>query len=122
MLIVPDNDALSVQAKVSPNDIDELSPDQPVALALLGLQYPNDAGAKWESQLDRADQIEDKQTGDCPLPGAHCVPQSELARLNGLKIIPGMPVEAFIQTESRTALSYLLKPLTDQVMRTFKES
>ena len=32
MLIVPDNDVLSVQAKVSPNDIDELSPDQPVLL------------------------------------------------------------------------------------------
>ena len=33
-----------------------------------------------------------------------------------------MPVEAFIQTESRTALSYLLKPLKDQVMRTFKRA
>ena len=45
-----------------------------------------------------------------------------LARLRGLKVIPGMPVEAFIQTESRTVLSYLLKPLRDQVMRTFRES
>ena len=43
MLIVPDNDALSVEAKVSPNDIDQLRPDQPVALALLGLQYAHDA-------------------------------------------------------------------------------
>ena len=50
------------------------------------------------------------------------VPSSELTRLNGLKIIPGMPVEAFIQTESRTALSYLLKPLVDQVMRAFRET
>ena len=33
-----------------------------------------------------------------------------------------MPVEAFIQTETRTALSYFLKPLTDQVMRTFRAS
>jgi HlyD family secretion protein len=47
---------------------------------------------------------------------------AELARLRGLKVIPGMPVEAFIQTESRTVLSYLLKPLRDQVMRTFRES
>jgi HlyD family secretion protein len=50
------------------------------------------------------------------------VPDAEVARLHGLKIIPGMPVEAFIQTESRTMLSYLLKPLMDQVTRTFRES
>jgi multidrug efflux pump subunit AcrA (membrane-fusion protein) len=35
----------------------------------------------------------------------------EMARLNGLKLMPGMPVEAFIQTGERTALSYLTKPL-----------
>ena len=39
-----------------------------------------------------------------------------------LRVIPGMPVEAFIQTESRTMLSYLIKPLMDQVTRTFRES
>jgi HlyD family secretion protein len=32
-----------------------------------------------------------------------------------------MPVEALIQTGTRTALSYFLKPLSDQVMRTFRE-
>jgi HlyD family secretion protein len=36
--------------------------------------------------------------------------------------VPGMPVEVFVQTGTRSALSYLLKPLTDQVMRTFRES
>ena len=45
----------------------------------------------------------------------------EITRLNGLKLVPGMPVEAFIQTGSRTALSYLLKPFEDQVMRAFRE-
>jgi HlyD family secretion protein len=48
-------------------------------------------------------------------------PEAEIGRLHGLKIIPGMPVEAFIQTESRTVLFYLLKPLRDQLMRTFRE-
>ena len=49
------------------------------------------------------------------------VADAELARLKNLKIVPGMPVEAFIQTGSRTALSYFLKPLSDQMMRTFRE-
>ena len=34
---------------------------------------------------------------------------------------PGMPAEVYIQTDSRTALSYLIRPLTDQMARAFKE-
>ena len=45
----------------------------------------------------------------------------ELTRLNGLKLVPGMPVEAFIRTDERTMLSYLFKPLTDQARRAFRE-
>ena len=45
----------------------------------------------------------------------------ELARRNGLKLVPGMPVEAFIRTDERTMLSYLFKPLTDQARRAFRE-
>ena len=45
----------------------------------------------------------------------------ELARLNGLKLVPGMPVEACIRTDERTMLSYFFKPLTDQARRAFRE-
>jgi HlyD family secretion protein len=38
-----------------------------------------------------------------------------------VKLIPGMPVEAFVQTGDRTMLSYLMKPLSDQLMRSFRE-
>ena len=38
-----------------------------------------------------------------------------------LKLLPGMPVEAFIATGERTALSYLVKPVTDQFARAFRE-
>jgi membrane fusion protein, type I secretion system len=41
--------------------------------------------------------------------------------MRNLKLVPGMPVEAFVQTGSRTMGSYLLKPLMDQVARAFKE-
>ena len=42
-----------------------------------------------------------------------------MARLTGLTMTSGMPVEGFIQTGKRTALSYLTKPLADQIMRSF---
>jgi HlyD family secretion protein len=38
-----------------------------------------------------------------------------------LKLVPGMPVEAFIATGERTALSYLVKPVSDQFVRAFRE-
>ena len=49
------------------------------------------------------------------------VPQSELARLSGLQLVPGMPAEVFVQTSPRTVLSYLVRPFHDQLARTFRE-
>ena len=49
------------------------------------------------------------------------LPPAELARLEALKLVPGMPLETFIQTGSRTVISYLTKPLTDQVARAWRE-
>src|SRR6185312_11967522 len=46
---------------------------------------------------------------------------SQLVRLNGLKLVPGMPVESFIQTGERTVISYLTKPLQDQIMKAWRE-
>ena len=45
----------------------------------------------------------------------------EIAQLGDVKLTPGMPVEAFIQTGDRTMLSYLVKPLHDQLKRAFRE-
>jgi len=46
---------------------------------------------------------------------------AEVGRLNGFKLIPCMPVETFVQTSERTVMSYLVKPLHDQVMKAFRE-
>src|SRR5262249_857889 len=45
----------------------------------------------------------------------------ELARLGPVKLVPGMPVEAFIKTYDRTVMSYFTKPLHDQILRAFRE-
>jgi HlyD family secretion protein len=49
------------------------------------------------------------------------IPASEIARLKGLTIAPGMPVEAFIHTSPCTVMAYLIKPLHDQISRPFRE-
>ena len=47
--------------------------------------------------------------------------ESALTKLEQKKLVPGMPVEAFIQTGERTILSYLVKPMTDHIAHAFKE-
>ena len=49
------------------------------------------------------------------------LPDEERRRLVGLQLVSGMPAEVFMQTGSRTMLSYLFKPITDQLQRAFVE-
>ena len=48
------------------------------------------------------------------------VTESGLASLQGLQLLAGMPVEAFIETTPRTVASFLVKPLSDQLARAFR--
>jgi HlyD family secretion protein len=50
------------------------------------------------------------------------MPPQEAARLGNVKLLPGMPVEVFLQTGERTVISYLMKPLRDQIARAFTEN
>jgi HlyD family secretion protein len=122
MLIVPDQDALSIEAKVSPSDIDQLRAGQPAALRFSAFNQRTTPEINGKVSWISADITEDEKTGTSHYTVRIAVSDAELSRLEGLKVVPGMPVEAFIQTDTRTALSYFLKPLTDQVRRTFRES
>ena len=68
-----------------------------------------------------ADTNTDQRTGQSYYLVRIAMTTDELKRLGEVKLTPGMPVEAFIQTGDRTMLSYLLKPLHDQLMRAFRE-
>ena len=122
MLIVPENDALGIQAKVSPGDIDELRPGQPALLRFSTFNLRTTPELNGKVSWIAPDQTEDKRTGVSYFTIRIAVSDAEIARLGGLKIMPGMPVEVFVQTGSRTMLSYMLKPLMDQLTRTFRES
>jgi HlyD family secretion protein len=122
MLIVPNNDALSIQAKVSPSDIDELRPGQTALLRFSAFNMRTTPELNGAISWVAADQTEDERTGETYYKVRIAISDAEFARLHGLRVIPGMPVEVFVQTKSRTMLSYLIKPLVDQAMRTFRES
>jgi len=68
-----------------------------------------------------ADTIKDDRSGTAYSLVRIALDAGEIERLAGLRLVPGMPVEAFIRTSDRTMLSYLFKPLTDQARRAFRE-
>jgi HlyD family secretion protein len=68
-----------------------------------------------------ADTNNDQRTGQSYYLVRIGIDPAEIARLGSVKLTPGMPVEAFIQTGERTLVSYLVKPLHDQLMRSMRE-
>ena len=121
MLIVPDNDVLAVEAKVSPTDIAQLHLAQPAELRFTA--FNSRVTPELRGHLIRVapDVTEDQHGGASFYVVRVGIDAGEIKKLNGLKFVPGMPVEVFVQTEPRSMISYLLKPLRDQATRAFRE-
>jgi membrane fusion protein, type I secretion system len=120
MLIVPDSDKLSVEAKVNPRDIDKIKVDQRAALRFSAFDTRTTPEIFGSVSRVSADTTTNPHTGASYYTIRIRMTPEEIARLGALKLVPGMPVEAFIQTGARTLISYLMKPLSDQVARTFR--
>jgi HlyD family secretion protein len=121
MLIVPENDELAIEVKVAPQDIDQLTIGQEAVLRLSAFNRRTTPEIKGTVSRVAADLIQDQNTGTAFYTARIAVDPNEIERLEGLRLVPGMPIEAFIQTGQRTALSYLVKPLSDQITRAFRE-
>jgi HlyD family secretion protein len=121
MLIVPEADALDVEAKIQPQDIDQLRLGQPAVLRLAAFNQRVTPELNGVVSRISGDVSEDQKTGTRYYTIRIRVPESELARLEGLQLVPGMPVESFIQTTPRTVITYLVRPFHDQIARTFRE-
>ncbi|WFU25752.1 HlyD family type I secretion periplasmic adaptor subunit [Bradyrhizobium sp. CB1717] len=121
MLIVPQADDLQVEAKVNPVDIDKLQIGQKTLLRLSAFNQRTTPELNGVVSRVSPDVTTEQRTGQSYYTIRVSMPPEEIARLGDVKIIPGMPVEAFVQTGDRTMLSYLMKPLHDQLMRAFRE-
>src|SRR3954449_8698295 len=121
MLIVPEADALTVEAKIQPQDIDQVRLGQKAVLRFSAFNQRTTPELTGEVSRVSADVSQDAKTGATFYTIRMHVPEAELARLNGLRLVPGMPVESFIQTGERTAISYLIKPLQDQIAKAWRE-
>jgi HlyD family secretion protein len=121
MLIVPESDKLSVEVKVDPKDIDLVAFGQPVLLRFSAFNQRTTPELNGTVSRVAADTTNDQRTGQSYYLVRISVNPGETDRLGGGRLTPGMPVEAFIQTGDRTLVAYLVKPLHDQLMRSFRE-
>lgn len=121
MLIVPEHDRLVVEIHVNPADIDQVLIGQPAMVRLSAFSQKTTPELAGTVARIAADLTKDEKAGTSFYVAQVALPAQEIARLNGLQLMPGMPAEVHLQTGERTALSYLVKPLRDQIARAMRE-
>jgi HlyD family secretion protein len=120
MLIVPDGDSLAIEARIAPHEIDQVHMGQRAVVRFTAFNQRTTPELNGEIVRIGADVTQEEKKGESYYAVRIRIADDELVRLDGLKLVAGMPVEAFIQTTPRTVVSYLVKPLGDQIARAFK--
>ncbi len=121
MQIVPGNEPLTIEALVSPNDIDQVRVGGRARLRLTAFNRRVTPELIGTISMVAADAVRDERSGLSSFAIKIAVPDSEFAKLSEGAVLPGMVAEVYIETATRSVLSYLLKPATDQFAKVFRE-
>lgn len=122
MLIVPNADALVVEARIQPQDIDNVRLGQPALLRLTAFNARTTPEIDGTVARVSADVTTDPKTGLSFYTVRIAIGPHERARLGpDVRLVPGMPVEVHLRIGDRTVLSYLTKPMVDQVAKAWRE-
>ena len=121
MEIVPADDALVLEARVQPTDVDKVRAGLRSKIRLSAFDQQTTPEINGTLESISADRLEDPRRGEAYFLARIRIVEDETNKLDGLELVPGMPAEVFIETGERLAISYLLKPLLDNVTRAFKD-
>jgi HlyD family secretion protein len=121
MLLIPDDEDLAIEVKVPPQEIDHLHVGQQASLRFSAFNQHTTPEIEGEVSLVAGDLTSDQRTGASYYVVRISVPKNQMDRLGGVKLVAGMPVEAFIKTGYRSVLSYLVKPMRDQMAKAFRQ-
>jgi HlyD family type I secretion membrane fusion protein len=119
--IVPANDRLVVEAHIRPEDIDRVHLDLDAGIKLSAFDQRRTPELNGKVSYVSADAIEDQKTGHVFFVTKIEVPESELTRLQGQKVQPGMLADVFVRTGERTFLEYLLHPIIVSFDKAWRE-
>lgn len=120
MSIVPDAADLVVEARLAPTDIDQAAAGQSARLRFSAFNQRTTPEVAGTVETIGAAATLDQSTGQTYYLSTIALPAG-LRHVSGKPIVPGMPVEVFLTTGDRSAFSYLIKPFTDQMMKSFRE-
>lgn len=121
MQIVPGADQLIIEAHIAPRDIDQVTLGAETKIRILAGNQRATPDATGTLTYIGADLTKDPQGTQSYYIVRAKLPEHELKQFDDLKLVPGMPAEIFIRTSDRTPMQYLLKPLKEQIARTFRE-
>lgn len=119
--IVPEDARLKVEAKLAPVSIDQVAVGQPARLRFSALNQRTTPELTGAVVHVSPATTRDGATGEPYYVADVEITADELRKLGPVRLLPGMPVEVFVSTDERTAISYLAKPVTDQFERAFRE-
>jgi HlyD family secretion protein len=122
LYIVPQDRPLLAAARVPVSHVDEVRIGQDVRLVFSSLPSRTTPEVSGRVTLVSADALADERTGMTYFRTEIAIDMHALQGVEGIDIVPGMPVDAFIRTGDRTPLSYLLKPFTDYFRTAFRET
>lgn len=122
LYLIPQDRPLVIATRVQPIHIDEVHVGQPVRLVFSAFSARTTPELAGQVVLISADAFTDERTQTTYYRAEIVLDEGELAKLGPVTLVPGMPVEAFIQTGARTPMAYLVKPFTDYFARAFRES
>ena len=122
MLIVPEGEELTIEARIATHDIDQvLNGDKTAFVRFSAFDTHKTPELNGNIVSVSADLTVDQMTGVPYYLARILIPRTELARLKQKHLVPGMPAEIYVRTQNRTVLSYLFKPIEDQMERAFRE-
>jgi HlyD family secretion protein len=121
MLIVPEGENLVIEARIDPRDIDQVHVGQDAFIRFPAFNQRTTPEFRGTVIHLAADLTKEPQTGQAYFVARIGLSETELASHPQFRLQPGMSAEIYSRTTERTALSYLVKPLADQIMRAFRE-
>ncbi|QRM35241.1 HlyD family type I secretion periplasmic adaptor subunit [Microvirga sp. VF16] len=122
MNIVPVNDKLELEAKVLPNEIDQVKLGQKATVKVQASNQRTTPDLHGSVSRISANVSKDEQTGTTFYTVRVELPPNEIKRLAELRLIAGMQAEVFIEVNERTPFEYFFKPMQEQIARAFRES
>ncbi|MBX4909212.1 HlyD family type I secretion periplasmic adaptor subunit [Rhizobium bangladeshense] len=121
MTIVPMGQQLVIEAMVRPEDVETIAPGQPARVSFPAFARYNLPPLDGVVEIVSADRMVEERSGAPYFAATVVIDQSELAKLDGRKLLPGMSSETMIRTGARTVLSYLAEPITQNFRRAMRE-